>query len=93
MLADYRQRKSAIGSQDHAGRVDLAGWMVSEGLYERAIDELDRVLRAWPDHPMVLAFVARNPIPLEQVEAEFGRAAQLRAPSTRTDSCLRCRAR
>jgi hypothetical protein len=79
VLAEFRQRKSAVGSKDHAARVELAGWMVSEGLYERAIGQLDRVLRAWPDHPMVLAFVARNPIPLEQVEAEFGQAAQLRA--------------
>ena len=79
VLAEYRQRKSALKKTDHAGRVELAGWMVSEGLYERAIDQLDRVLRAWPDHPMVLAFVARNTIPLRQVEAESDRASRLRA--------------
>ncbi len=54
-------RRSA---EDPTRRVALADWMIREGLYVEASQELDRVLRADPDSAPALQLLQSNPPPL-----------------------------
>ena len=49
---------------DLVRRVAFADWLVSEGLYNEAMLQLDRVLERDPDQPAALALLARADLPL-----------------------------
>jgi hypothetical protein len=65
--ADRLAREVRVGEHDR--RAALAQWMVSHGLAEEATLQLDRVLRAEPDHDGALNVIARGGFPpLEVVD-------------------------
>ncbi len=49
-------------------RVFYAGWLADQGLVAEALDELDRVLRAEPDHAGALELIDARTFPLERAE-------------------------
>lgn len=86
LIASYReesevlkqQRKLArgIGAREHERRVALATWMLEQGLQAEALEELDRVLHAEPDHEPALrllstAHIARPRVGDPQTEPEL----------------------
>ncbi len=61
LLAEARRRESALaGPSDEGARVELARWMIEEGLHEEAFAHLDRELREDPDSPTVLDLLAET---------------------------------
>lgn len=63
VLAEATRLGRAAGDEP-AARVALAQWMIGEGLYAEALEELDRVLRADPDAEDVLRLLRTDPPPL-----------------------------
>jgi len=62
---EYEARKLSreLGAKDHGRRVELARWMVGEGLVEEATEEIDRVLHLEPDFEPAIALLADRSFP------------------------------
>lgn len=76
LLAEVVAEAAALGREvrrdDHVRRAELARWMAGQGLYEEAIVELNRVLRAAPEHGSALRVLREVRIPLTLSEAAAG---------------------
>ncbi|MCZ6597305.1 MAG: HEAT repeat domain-containing protein [Planctomycetota bacterium] len=64
VLSQARSLERKVASDDLVGRVAYADWCLREGLYEEALDQLDRVLGKNPNHPEAIALLERNAPPL-----------------------------
>jgi hypothetical protein len=64
VLAESKRLAKEVPRDDLDKRVALADWMLREGLGEEALEQLDRVLRADPDHAPALALLAHPPQPI-----------------------------
>jgi HEAT repeats len=74
-IAEADGLRRGLKKNDHARRAELARWMASEGLYEEALLELNRVLRARPQDVAALRVVREAYIPLELSEGAQGNPA------------------
>lgn len=64
-LLDEAARLGAdIEVDDHGRRVMYADWLANEGLLAEALDALDVVLRAEPDHAAALGLIERRTFPV-----------------------------
>ena len=85
LLAETRRRESELDAKAPLARVDLARWMLGEGLQQEALAQLDRELRRDPDSSAVIELLREAPIALEassvgeRSAAEAGGAAELAA--------------
>jgi len=59
-LAKLRSLRQEIGDDDHGRRVELARWMVNEGLVAESLEELSRVLERSPHHASALELLAER---------------------------------
>ena len=66
LLAESNKLGRDIDKDDLERRVIYADWMAEQGLTEEALDELDAVLRADPDHSGALTVIDRRTFPLER---------------------------
>ncbi|MCA8980316.1 MAG: hypothetical protein KDC14_09840 [Planctomycetes bacterium] len=66
LLAEAAKLARDIEKDDLERRVIYADWLADQGLFDESLDELDRVLRADPDHSGVLTLIARRTYPLER---------------------------
>jgi hypothetical protein len=64
VLAESKRLAREVPRDDLDKRVALADWMLREGLADEALEQLDRVLRADPDHAPALALLAEPPQPI-----------------------------
>lgn len=72
LLAEAAKLARDIEPDDLERRVIYADWLADQGLASEALDELDRVLRADPDHSGALTVIARRAFPLERArDREF----------------------
>jgi len=58
-----RQLRKKLGPKDHGQRVELADWLVREGLVEEALEEVERVLHLQPDFPAALELLRTAQLP------------------------------
>jgi hypothetical protein len=65
LLAESRRREAGLDTKTTNARVDLARWMLGEGLQQEALVQLDRELRRDPDSRAVLELLREAPITLE----------------------------
>lgn len=61
--SEARKLSRALGAKDHGRRVELARWMMSEGLVEEATEEIDRVLHLEPDFEPAIALLDERAFP------------------------------
>lgn len=66
LLAEANKLARDIEKDDLERRVIYADWMAGQGLTAESLDELDRVLRADPDHRGALTVIDRRTFPLER---------------------------
>lgn len=79
LLAGARAQERLVGKADLEGRVELARWLVEQGLYPEAIEALDRVFAVEREHAGGLALIADVSIPLgDDAWEAFGPAARLK---------------
>lgn len=72
LLAEAAKLSRDIDEGDLERRVIYADWLADQGLTSESLDELDRVLRADPDHSGALTVIARRTFPLERArDREF----------------------
>jgi len=68
LLSDAQREAATLARDlrrdDHVRRAELARWMAGQGLYDEAIVELNRVLRAAPEHRSALRVLREARIPL-----------------------------
>jgi hypothetical protein len=64
VLAEARERRAGIDASDYLARARHAAWMLAEGLFAEAVEELDRVLAFEPDQAEALAALAATPPPV-----------------------------
>lgn len=57
----------ALEAHEHGRRVELAKWMLGEGLVEEATDEVERVLHLEPDFKAAIEFLRHGSIPRPMV--------------------------
>lgn len=74
LLLEAARRSARLAPGDRAGRVELAGWMLAQGLVPESLGELERVLREDPDHAAAQALLARHPRPADFPPPEVLRA-------------------
>jgi hypothetical protein len=93
LLDQAAKLERGLARDDHVRRVAYADWLVSEGLFVEALEQLDRVLEHAPDHEAALALIARAdlplalpPVPDEEAELEpyFGACARMTASGRET---------
>jgi len=93
LLDQASELQRGIPRDDLVRRVALADWLVSEGLYTEALQQLDRVLERDPDQPAALALLARADLPLSlppvpggegELEPFFAAAARMTAAGRET---------
>lgn len=63
-LKEWRSRRSAERADSLPGRLENARWAAGQGLYDEALETLDRVLELDPDSEDVLTWLRTEPIPL-----------------------------
>ena len=69
VLSQMKSLDKGIGDEDLGRRVELARWMVGEGLLEESLNELSRVLEASGNHSGALALLAeRHFIPVPSLD-------------------------
>src|SRR6185436_7405523 len=59
LLDQAAELQRALPKNDLVRRVAYADWLVNEGLYAEALDQIDRVLDREPDSEAALALIAR----------------------------------
>ena len=64
LLDQAAELQRALPKNDLVRRVAYADWLVNEGLYAEALDQIDRVLDREPDSEAALALIARADLPL-----------------------------
>ncbi len=80
LLAESRRREGELDRSSPNARVELARWMLEEGLQQEAFAHLDRELRRDPDSNAVIELLREAPIELEPDPGlERGGAAELAA--------------
>lgn len=83
LLARARAELDAVHPYAVGLRVEVARWMIAEGLSLEATSELDRVLRLVPDEPHALALLGSTPpridLGVERGQDESERASLMRA--------------
>lgn len=60
-------------------RVQLASWMIDQGLYSEAFAELDRVLEVDPDHKQAIAALPDGLMPVPTIDVEADQLGAARA--------------
>lgn len=78
LVSRARLMAAEVGRDDHSARAVLAGWMLDKGLAAEALQELDTVLAAAPEHQGALTLLREREFPLEVLAPE----ARVDAPST-----------
>jgi len=63
--SEAKRRSKGVGRGAHDKRVDVARWMLAQGLHEEALHELDRVLMKDAGHAGALRLIREAPIELD----------------------------
>ena len=64
VLDEWRGLRSKVAKGTAEHRVTLAEWGVEQGLYKEALEQLDAVLEADPDHAGARALLERDDLPI-----------------------------
>ena len=70
VLAEAKELSKKLDRSSPSGRVQLAEWMLRNGLLDEGVAELERVLEANSDQPDALALLATPPVPIRVPGAE-----------------------